>query len=419
MITIAKLNINFDVKTLNLAYIPYIKREERYQVFYGGAGSGKSYFLATNLVLELLSKKQKMLVIREVFSTIRDSVYAELLNAIDNIGNLREHCTISKSTLQITFPNGSTIIFKGADDESKLLSITGVDMVWIEEADGITREVWHQIELRLRGGANKKRFYLSFNPISAQHWLKEEFFDNPKDDSLICHTTYKDNRFLDADYIANLEDMRERNPEKYQVYALGKWGTNGKPVYSNWEVSTFNFSQIIKSNKSIKALFGMDFGYTTDPTTFIASLIDEQNRKLYIFDEMYEHGLLNNEIAHNIISMGYGKETIIADSAEQKSIAELRKYGLRRVKPAKKGANSINHGIQYLSQYQIYIHPNCVETINEFENYSYKKNKRTGQYTNVPIDNYNHLLDALRYSVEPLSMQKKPVSSLNKAMFGL
>lgn len=412
------IKINIDTSFFNDTYLPYLERSERYQVFYGGSGSGKSYFLATDLMLELMKKKQKLLVVRQIFSTIRDSVYEEIIQALTNM-QLIQYCKLSKTTLDITLPNGSKVIFKGAEDESKLLSISGIDMCWIEEASDITKEIFNQLELRLRGGSAKKRFYLSFNPISAQHWLKKEFFDNPKDDSFVCHTTYKDNRFLDDEYINSLEEMKERNPSKYQVYALGEWGTSTKLVFENWKVQDFIFHQIIKENPNIKASFGCDFGYITDPSTLISVLVDTENRKLYIFDELYEHGLLNNELADAIKRKGYAKETIIADSAEQKSIAELKQYGLTRIKPARKGANSIQHGIQYISQFEMIVHPSCTNLINELQNYGYKKDRATGQYTSQPIDNYNHLIDALRYSLEPFSMKKKRTKGITKALFGL
>lgn len=409
--------VNVDASYFNQAYLPYVKREERYQIFYGGSGSGKSNFLASKLILDLLEKKQKLLVVRQTFNTIRDSTYAELIAAIDRM-NINHLCIVSKSKLDIDFLNGSKIIFKGADDENKLLSINGIDMVWVEEASEITKELFNQLELRLRGGSVKKRFFLSFNPISSQHWLKEEFFDNPKKDSLVCHTTYKDNRFLDSEYIFSLEDMKERNPQKYEVYALGQWGTHNKSIYENWRISEINTSAILAQDNSIKSAFGLDFGYVADPSTLIACLVDTKKMKLYIFDEMYEHGLLNNQIADKITKMGYAKEKIIADSAEPKSIAELKSLGLSRIEGAKKGANSIMHGIQHIMQYEIIVDPKCINTINELENYGYKKNRTTGQYTNTPIDDYNHLLDALRYALEPFSYRKS-ILSISKKMFGL
>ena len=412
------VKINIDASYFNEVYLPYLNRQERYQVFYGGAGSGKSFFLASKLVLDLLKTKQKLLVVRQVFASIRDSVYEEIVSAINRMG-VDKLCVISKSTLDITFLNGSKIIFKGADDERKLLSISGIDMVWVEEASDITKELFNQLELRLRGGSAKKKYFLSFNPVSATHWLKTEFFDNPREDSFICHTTYKDNRFLDDEYIASLEEMKERNPQKYQVYALGEWGTSNKQIYENWKVEPVNVSQVVQQNKGIVSSFGMDFGYVADPSTMIATLVDMENKKLYIFDEMYEHGLLNNQIADRIKRMGYAKERIVADSAEPKSIAELKNLGLSRITGAKKGKDSILFGIQFILQFEIIVDPKCVNTINELQNYGYKKDKSTGQYSNTPVDDYNHLMDALRYAMEPFSKKKVGAVKITKGLLGL
>jgi phage terminase large subunit len=411
------INLNVSKAMFNKPYLPYLETDNRYNVFYGGAGSGKSRFLAMKLTLDLLKKKSKLLVVRQTFASIRDSVYAEFLDVFETF-KITDYLSISKSTLTIDFPNGSQIIFKGGDDETKLLSISGVDLCWVEEASQISYDLWGQLKLRLRGGTGKKRFYLSFNPISALHWLKREFFDNPPEGVTICHTTYKDNRFLDAEYIASLEEFKERDPVKYAVYALGQWGVMGRKVFENWKVEDFRKSDLVKQNNALEMAVGMDFGYVSDPSTLICSLIDVANRKLYIFDELYEKGLLNNELAERVTELGYAKERIIADSAEKKSIEELRGYGLRRIKAAAKGAGSIQTGIQYVQQFDIIVHPTCSHTIDEFENYSYKKDKATGKYTNQPIDNYNHLIDALRYSLEPFRKNTK-LRTINAKLFGI
>ncbi|MGH0775282.1 PBSX family phage terminase large subunit [Bacillus mobilis] len=412
-----KIKLNIERSYFNDAYIPYLNRPERIQVFYGSAGSGKSRFLATKLVIDLMKERTKLLVIRQTFASIRDSVYAEFLTVLEEM-KLLQFVNVSKTSLTITFPNGSSIVYKGCDDEQKLLSISGIDACWIEEASQISFEIWTQLLLRLRGGDKKKKFYLSFNPTSAASWLKREFFDNPMEDSFVCKTTYKDNRFLDAEYIASLEDMKVRNPQKYEIYGLGNWGLMGKRVFDNWKVEEFDKHNLVRSNPKLKSAFGMDWGYVADPSTLICSLVDIENRKLYVFDEMYEKGLLNNQIADKIRDMGYAKELIIADSAEQKSIAEIRQYGITRVKPARKGAGSVMNGIQYAQQFDIVVHPSCVHTVDELSNYSYIKDSATGLYLNKVEDRNNHLLDALRYSLETYMRQAKK-STLNKAMFGL
>lgn len=413
------INITIDSSFFNEAYIPYLNREEKFQVFYGGAGSGKSYFIVQNLILKLLQQKQKLMVVRQTFATHRDSTFAEFKTALEYMGIL-DMCKISKTTLDIELPSGSTIIFKGADEESKLLSISGVTVTWVEEATEISKEIFDQLVLRMRGGRLRKHMFLSFNPISATHWLKAEFFDNPRDDAFICHTTYEHNRFLEQEYIENLLDMKDRNPVKYDVYALGKWGTTGKKVYENWVEADFDRYHLVKNNIYLQSAIGVDFGYVSDATTLIATLVDLENRKIYIYDEMYEHGLLNNEIASEIIAKGYGKERIIADSAEKKSIDEIKGYGVPRIEPAKKGSGSIMQGVQFINQFQIYVHPRCVHTIDELENYSYKKDNKTGQYLNQPIDDFNHLLDALRYALEPFHKKNnRKIKTLSKSLFGL
>ncbi|WP_422406947.1 MULTISPECIES: PBSX family phage terminase large subunit [Gammaproteobacteria] len=412
----AKVKLNIDRSYFNEKYIPYINKTARYNIFYGGAGSGKSYFLATKLIIQLMKEKHKLLVVRQTFASIRDSVYAELVSALDRM-QLLPFVKISKTSLNITFPNGSQIIFKGGDSESKLLSISGITMCWIEEASELSKDLFQQLELRLRGGDSKKHFFLSFNPIQANHWLKAEFFDNPREDCIICHSTYLDNKHLDDEYIQSLLDMKERNPVKYEIYALGNWGVMGKRIYDNWKVKDFKLHELVQDNYNLKTAIGMDFGFINDPSTLICSLVDLENRKLYIFDEMYEKGLLNNQLADKIIEKGYAKQLIIADSAEQKSIAEIKQYGVTRIQPARKGAGSIMSGIQFLQQFDIYVHPSCKNTINELEQYAFKKDKATGHYINTPVDDYNHILDALRYSLESYMKQAK-MMTINKAMFG-
>lgn len=414
----AQVKLSIGKHMFNEKYIPYLNSNARYNVFLGSAGSGKSRFVAQKLIImDLLKEKKKLLIVRQTFASIKDSVFAEMVQVLTDM-KIIDLVKISKTTLKMTFPNGSTVTYKGTDDESKLLSISGFDTCWIEEASEISKEVFQQLELRLRGYGHKKQFYLTFNPVSNLSWLKEMFFDNPKEDAVICHSTYKDNRFLDQEYINNILDMKERNPEKYRVFGLGLWGNSGKKVFENYKVESFDYKQLLKDNPKLQSAVGMDFGYVADPSTMVASLVDVENRKIYIFDEMYEKGLLNNEIAARIIEKGYSKETIVADSAEQKSIAEIKGYGIRRIKPAKKGAGSIMAGIGFIQQFDIIIHPSCIHTIDEFENYSFKKDKATGQYLNQPIDAYNHLIDALRYSLEQFNAKNK-VRFINKSVFGI
>ena len=322
------------------------------------------------------------------------------------------------SSLTIYLPNQSKIIFKGIDDPEKLKSISGIDDIMIEEATEITLDDFTQLNLRLRSKAENQQITLCFNPVSKTNWCYKHWFANgTPEDTCIVHTTWYDNKFLPQSYIDSLEQMKVTNPVYYKIYALGEFATLSKLVYNNWKVEDFNWKEVHRRGNT-RALFGLDFGYINDPTAFICTLVDTTNKKLYVFDEHYEKGLLNDEIAKIITNKGYSKEIITADSAEQKSIEEIRKSGIRRIKPARKGKDSVLNGIQYLNQYEIIVHPSCTNLKEELENYCWDRDKNTNEYINKPVDSYNHLLDALRYAVEELSRGWK-LKSISKSSFGL
>lgn len=383
-----------------------------------GAGSGKSVFAVQKLILKLLKYPNRtLLVIRKVSASLRDSIYQEFLTHLDKFG-LTDYCKIMGSSMTIILPNQAKIIFKGIDDPEKLKSISGIDDIMIEEATEITLDDFTQLNLRLRSKAPNQQITLCFNPVSKANWCYKHWFEEgTPEDTVVVHTTWKDNKFLPQSYIDSLEQMKKTNPVYYKIYAEGVFATLSKLVYNNMTVKEFDWLSLAKTG-NYRALFGLDFGYINDPTAFVACLVNEDKRELYIFDEHYEKGLLNDEIARMIKSKKYQKEIITADSAEQKSIEEIRKSGIYRIRPARKGKDSVLNGIQYLNQYKIYVHPSCTNTIMEFENYCWAKDKATNEYINKPEDNFNHLLDALRYAVEELSRGWK-IRSINKNMFGL
>lgn len=410
-------------------YRPYFKDySHRVNVFYGGAGSGKSKFVVQKMLYKLLNDKRKCLVIRKVGATIRESIFAEFKTLISDLG-IYNQCSINKTDMSIELPNGSIFIFKGLDDSEKVKSIQGIDDIIIEEATELTEGDFTQLNLRLRSKKPNQQIHIMFNPVSKVNWVYKIFFEKEYKGALILKTTYKDNPFLPSDYIESIENMKNTNYALWDIYANGKFSSLDKRVFNNWEVLEFDVSKLRteKMDKRAKKLgvnivdfidaknhylfrgcedrqsyFGLDFGYTNDPSAFIAFLADEKLRTIWIFDEFYRSGMLNKDIYELITEKGYRKERIIADSAEPKSIDELRQLGLPRVAAAVKGKDSIIHGIQYLQSYKIYIHPKCVNTIMEFENYTWQKDKKTGEYINKPIDNYCHLIDALRYGAEGL-----------------
>ena len=276
-----------------------------------------------------------------------------------------------------------------------------LNFLWIEEAFEIsTEDDFDTLDESIRGILPEgyfKRVTITFNPWSEKHWLKRRFFDNPADNVLALTTNYTCNEWLSDTDKQLFEDMKQRNPRRYAVAGLGGWGIVDGLVYENWREEAFDIDQI-RSQPGIVSAFGLDFGYTNDPSTLFCGLLDKAGTRLFVFDEMYGKGMSNKKIADTVQEMGYGKERITADSAEPKSIDELKSLGLR-VKAAKKGKDSIQNGIQWIQDLEIIIHPQCVNFLTEISNYTWDQD-RFGNKLNVPIDDFNHLMDAMRYGLE-------------------
>lgn len=243
-----------------------------------------------------------------------------------------------------------------------------------------------------------KQVTLTFNPWNERHWLKNRFFDNPDEDTLALTTNYLCNEWLDATDLNLFEKMKKNNPRRYMVAGLGGWGIVEGLIYENWKEEAFDLEKI-KQIEGIRSVFGLDFGYTNDPSALFCGMVDLKKKVIYVFDEMYQTGLVNSAIFRNIQKMGFVKEKITADCAEPKSIAELRDLGLTRIKGARKGKDSVNNGIQFIQDFHIVIHPRCVNFLTEISNYTWDTDK-TGKKLNVPIDYLNHLMDAMRYAME-------------------
>lgn len=390
-------------KCFNEAYLPQLENyDSRFNIFYGGAGSGKSHFVFQKMIFKYLKYgNRKCLVVRKVSNTLRDSCFA-LVKSILSDWKLYEQCRVNKTDLTIELPNGSHFIFKGMDDPEKIKSIANIDDIVVEECTEVDEFDFDQLSLRLRSRNPYNQVHCMFNPVSKENWVYKRWFKEGatynKDTTVILHTTYKNNKFLPNEYIENLLDMERTNPAYFRIYALGEFATLDKLIYTNWKVENFDYREILKTVKESKAIFSLDFGFTNDPTAFVCSILDEINKKIWIFDGFEQKGLLNDEIAKKIIQMGYRKEVITADSAEPKSIEELKRNGLDRVRGATKGKDSIINGINILQQYEIIILPSLTWIIEEFKNYTWKKGK-DGEYINVPIDKYNHSLDSLRYGI--------------------
>lgn len=413
LLTLFQLVMIMKIKLeINPVYRPQLMNyQDRINVFYGGAGSGKSHFVVQKILLKALTSKRKVLVIRKVGNTLRDSIYALFKSvAQSEFGLTEEQIKARSSLLSITLPNGSEIIFKGLDDPEKIKSIAGIDDIVIEEATELTLDDFSQLNLRLRSNNGYNQIHLMFNPVSKANWVYNYWF-NPKKkrdlaSTMILHTTWEDNKKLPTSYIEELLKMRDSNFTYYKIYALGEFATLDKLIYTNWDIQSFDWQVVLREKPYRKTYFGLDFGYTNDPSAFIALVLDNKTKEMWIFDTHYKTMMTNDKIAQMIQYKGFAKERITADSAEQKSIEEIKRAGVPRIRPAKKGPDSVNNGIQFIQQYTLHVHPKLEELITELENYTWRKDKKTGEYYNEPIDDFNHLLDALRYAVEDARVPK-------------
>lgn len=375
----------------------------RYKVCKGSRASKKSKTTALWIIYNMMKYPDaNTLVIRKVFRTLKDSCYKELKWAAKRL-QVEHLWDFTLSPLEATYkPTGQKIYFRGLDDPLKVTSIA-VDSgylcwAWIEEAYEIMKEEdFDMLDESIRGKTPERLFkqiILTFNPWNERHWLKKRFFDNPDEDVLAITTNYMCNEWLDAADLKVFETMKKNNPRRYAVAGLGGWGIVDGLVYENWKEESFKLEDITHCKTAV----GLDFGYTNDPTAFFVGFVDTENKKLYVWDEIYEKGMSNRKIYEAITNAGYNKEHITGDSAEPKSIDELKGYGLR-IKGAEKGRDSIKNGIQWIQDLEIIIHPRCVNFLTEISNYTWDKDK-FGTTLNVPIDDFNHLMDAMRYALE-------------------
>lgn len=390
-------------KTIGKGYNKFWNSQKRYVVCKGSRGSKKSKTTALWHIVKLMQYPlANALVIRKVGRTLKDSCYSDLRWAIHRLG-VDAYWKATSSPMELTYtPTGQKILFRGLDDPLKITSISVpvgfINFVWIEEAYEISKESdFDMLDESVRGELPDgyfKRITVTFNPWNERHWLKARFFDKESDDTLALTTTYQCNEWLDESDLKLFEEMKKRNPRRYQVAGLGNWGVTEGIVYENWKEEVFTLSDVRKC----ETVAGLDFGYTNDPTALFVGFLNTSEKKLYVWDELYEKGLSNKRIFERIQEMGYSKERITADSAEPKSIDELKGYGLR-VTPAKKGKDSILNGIQWIQDLEIIIHPRCVNFLTEIGSYTWKEDK-FGRKLNEPVDDANHLMDAMRYALE-------------------
>ena len=390
----------------------------RYRVCKGSRGSKKSKTTALFFIYSMMKYPgANLLVVRKVYRTLKDSCFTDLKWAINILG-VQDYWSVKESPLEIIYtPTGQKILFRGLDDPLKVTSITvetgNLCWAWIEEAYEINKEQdFNMLDESIRGKIEEplyKQITLTFNPWNERHWLKKRFFDVEDENIMAKTTNYMCNEWLDESDKKLFEDMKKNNPRRYQVAGLGNWGIVEGLVYENWEEKEFDVNEISKC-KGVKSAFGLDFGYANDPSAFFCGLIDVANKEIYVFDEIYKKAMKNRQIAEEIIRKGYGKEKIVADSQEPKSIDELYDLGLKGIRKSRKGRDSINNGVQYIQDYKIIIHPRCVNFITEISNYMWDKDKFDNP-VNKPVDDFNHLMDAMRYALE--SYSKGPIFSFD------
>ena len=390
-------------------YNEYWKFKGRYRVCKGSRASKKSKTTALWYASWLNKKgfeKANLIVFRKTYRTIKNSCFTDLKWALNRLGVI-DDWDITLSPLEMRRKStGQVILFRGLDDPLKVTSITVENgylcWAWFEEAYELTdEEAFKTLDESIRGTCPAplfKQWTITFNPWNERHWLKKRFFDAPPDPDILAITTnYLCNEWLDEADMRMFEDMKRRNPRRYAVAGLGGWGIVDGLVYENWKEQEFDIDEIRKRPGVVSA-FGLDYGYSNDPTALFCALLSKDTKQLFVFDEMYEKGMSNKRIADAIIGMGYGKERITADSAEPKSNDELKSLGLR-VKAAQKGKDSILNGIQWIQDLEIIVHPRCVNFITEISNYTWDRDKFNNKL-NKPIDDFNHLLDAMRYALE-------------------
>lgn len=416
-----KTNEIFLPDIVGKGYGTYWNYKGRYRVCKGSRASKKSTTTAMNLIYRIMEyPESNALVVRKTYRTLLDSCFAQLKWAVNRLG-VKDYFDFKLSPLEIIYkPTGQKILFRGLDDPLKVTSVT-VDVgslcfLWIEEAYEIMSEAdFDMLDESIRGEVPKghfKQITLTFNPWNERHWLKHRFFDTKDNDILAITTNYTCNEWLDKSDLNVFERMKTNNPRRYQVAGLGNWGIVDGLIYENFEERLFTLEEI----KDYKTVAGLDFGYTNDPTAFFIGFLNKKDSILYVWDEMYSKGLSNKKIYENIKNMGYSKEKITGDSAEPKSIDELKGYGLR-IKGAKKGKDSILNGIQWIQDLKIIIHPRCNNFLTEISNYQWDKDK-FGKALNRPIDDFNHLLDAMRYALED-DIQSKTIKVVNRSILGL
>lgn len=390
----------------------------------GSAGSGKSVDVAMDYILKLADPKYRganLLVVRETETSHKDSTYAELLSAIERLGqgNIWE---VRVAPLHLRCKKtGNEIIFRGCSDERSRQRIKSISVkqgklcwVWIEEAFEVAKSSVDLIDDRLRGELPENLYYqitFTFNPVNAHSYLKTEFWDYKSPDIFTCHSTYLDNRFIDEAYARRMERRKELDPEGYKVYGLGEWGETGGLILTNYKIEDL----ATDFNQYDRVLYSQDFGYNHANCILEVGFKDEE---IYILRELYVHEKDTDEIIGLANDMSLDKSRLMyCDSAEPDRIKMWKKAGYHAL-PVKKEPNSVKAQIDYLKQHKIHINGSCLNTIKEIQQWKWEKDKQTGEYLDEPVDYMDDAMAALRYCIEPYR-RNTHIKTMSKSKLGL
>ena len=411
----AQINLNLKKSLFVPTFYPLLlDYSHRWEFYVGSAGSGKSFHICQKLIIRCCREPIKILVCRRYATTLRNSCFA-LFKEVLAKWQLTSHVKIRETDMSITFPNGSQIIMVGLDTEEKLLSLTNISTVWIEEAYEVEKEKVEQLNLRMRGTVANQQLLLSWNPISKASWLYGFTVEDPPFNSIFHHSTYKDNPFLSAEYVAALDELAVRNPAKYRIYGLGEWGVDAEGlVITNWRQENFDPMSLAASGLEHRA--GCDLGWI-DKTAIIDTLYDRENKTIYVFNEFYKSGCQLSEVAAAIGDMNLKKTKVYVDAAEPRSIQYFKQEGINAVACAK-GKDSVKAGLMFLQDHLIIVHPSCVNFMMELDNFCYLKSKITGEYTEETDHTYSHAIDACRYAYSDIYTNKK-MKTFNKMALSL
>ena len=411
----AQINLNLKKGLFVPKFYPLLlDYSNRWEVYMGSAGSAKSYFITQKLIIRACREKIKILVCRRTATTIRNTCFS-LFKDIIAKWKLNDYVKVRESDFNIRFPNGSEIIFIGLDEETKLLSLNGVGCIFVEEAYEVPKPIVEQLNLRLRGSTPNQQIIMAFNPISRNSWLYDFCELNPPSSFRFIHSTFRDNPFLNAEYVAELEELYTRNPAKARIFCDGEWGVDAEGlVITNWRKQEFEPMELAAQGMEHRA--GMDLGWI-DKSAIVDTLYDRERKVIYVFNEFYKSGCQLSELATAIGDMNLKKTKLYVDAAEPRSIQFFKKEGINAY-PCSKGKDSVKAGLMFLQDHLIIVHPKCQNFITELENFSYIKSKQTGEWTEDTTHEWSHAIDACRYAYSDIYTNTK-LKTFNKAALSL